>query len=466
MAQLTGDIIQMASSFTTPNLTFYGAAGTVTGSRYMLKTDKQNVLVDCGLFQGQKALRQKNWLNFPEDPTNINTVFLTHAHIDHSGYLPALVRQGFNGSIYCTPATHDLCKILLPDAAKLQEEEAAYHNRHGTSKHHPALPLFTSEDAEQALSLFRPLQKDFLELGDIQVRFHSNGHILGSSFLDVNVQGRHVLFSGDLGRPNDIIMNPPEPPCYADYLVVESTYGDRDHDKREIKGALADSINETIKRGGQVLVPAFAVGRAQAMLYLIHELQKARQIPHVPIYLDSPMAISATELMLKYHPLHRLSAQECRELDSNVHYTRTVEQSIALNQMDVPCIIVSASGMATGGRVLYHLKRMLPDERNTIIFAGFQASGTRGDRLVKGEEKIKIHDQYFPVQAKVENFDLLSAHADRNEIIRWLQKMPVAPKKVFITHGEPKAAESFREMLQEKLGWQAEVANLGDTVEL
>lgn len=450
----------------TPKLTFHGAAGTVTGSRYLLTSRNLRVLVDCGLFQGQRDLRSRNWLPFPEAAENIDAVFLTHAHLDHSGYLPALVKQGFKGPIHCTPATFDLCKILLLDAAKLQEEEAAFHNQHGTSRHEPALPLFTTEDAERALAQFSPVRDGRVELGEISVEFHSNGHILGSSCLDVQVEGRHILFSGDLGRPHDLIMRPPEPPPYADYVVVESTYGDRLHDQRDLKANLADCVNETIRRGGQILIPAFAVGRAQAVLYLLHLLQQQRLISRIPIYLDSPMAISATELMIKYHELHRLTPQQCRAMEGNVHYLRSVEQSMALNQMDAPSIIVSASGMATGGRVLYHLKRLLPDERNTIVLAGYQASGTRGHRLLRGEEQIKIHGHYYPVRARIENFDFLSAHADRDELLRWLRKLPVAPKQCFVTHGEPTSAAAFAETIRETLGWPAEVGTMGASIEL
>lgn len=448
------------------HLTFYGAAGTVTGSRYLITTDDERVVIDCGLFQGLKSLRLKNWEPFPVPASEVDAVFLTHAHLDHSGYLPALVEQGFRGPIYCTRATYDLCKLLLIDAAKLAEEEAAYNNRHGTSKHHPALPLFTTDDAEQALKLFEPVDTNVAKFADIRVEFHGNGHILGSSYLDVTVEGRHILFSGDVGRPSDFIMKTPTPPVYADYLVVESTYGNRLHDKRDIKENLADAVRETLRRGGTVLIPAFAVGRSQMVIYLLYQLQRKGLIPRVPVYLDSPMAISATELLLRYHELHRLSPQECKAMEENVHFCRTVEQSIALNNMEVPAVIVSASGMATGGRVLHHLMRLVTDARNTIIFAGYQAKGTRGDRLVSGEERIRIFGQYYPVKAQIINYDFLSAHADRDELIHWLKKIPVAPKHTFITHGEEDASQAFCQCLQDTFGWQASTPALGDSVEL
>lgn len=449
-----------------PHLTFYGAVGTVTGSRYCLKTKDHTVLIDCGQFQGIKEIRQRNWQPFPEPPENIDAVFLTHAHIDHSGFLPALVKNGFHGPIFCTEATADLCEVLLIDAAKIQEEDANYLNKHKLSKHKPALPLFTMEEAKKALDLFEPVGKDGAQIGDIHVNFHPNGHILGSSYLDVTAQGKHILFSGDVGRPHDIIMHSPQAPCYADYLVIESTYGDRLHPQRNIKESLADCINETIKQEGDVLIPAFAVGRAQAVIYLLYQLRKERKIPNVPIYLDSPMAISATRIMIKHHEEHRLNRKECQDMESNVHFVQTVEQSIALNFMEVPCIIVSASGMATGGRVLYHLKRLLPDSKNSVLFMGYQAQGTRGSRLVQGEPTVKIHGHHHPVKAHIENFDFLSAHADRDELMHWLSKMPVAPKLTMVTHGERDSSLAMSKAIEDGLGWKTQVPDFGDRVDL
>jgi len=447
-----------------PRLSFFGAAGTVTGSRYLLETENLRILVDCGLFQGYKFLREKNWQPFPVAADSIDAVILTHAHLDHSGYLPVLVAQGFKGPIYSTEATHDLCKILLLDSAKIQEEEANFRNRHKLSKHQPAKPLYTSQMAEKALALFEPVAEgESASFGDMQVNFHPNGHILGSAYLDVCLAGKHILFSGDLGRPSDLIMRPPEPPCYCDYLVIESTYGDRHHDQRDLMTIVADMISETVSNGGSVLIPSFAVGRAQSMLYLIQTLRNKKRIPYLPIYLDSPMAISATEVMQRYHYLHKLSHKQCLELSHDIQFLRTVEQSMALNQVAVPSIIVSASGMATGGRVLHHLKRMLGDHRNTVMFAGFQARGTRGAHLVDGEPKIKIHGRYYDVKARIENLDFLSAHADRDEILRWLQKIPTAPKHCFITHGEPEAADQLRITLNEELGWPASTPQMGES---
>jgi len=446
-----------------PRISFFGAAGTVTGSRYLLETQNSRILVDCGLFQGYKFLREKNWQPFPVDAASIDVVILTHAHLDHSGYLPVLVAQGFKGPIYSTAATRDLCKILLLDSAKIQEEEANFRNRHHISKHHPAKPLYTSDMAEKALALFEPVDEGkSASFGDMQVRFHPNGHILGSTYLDVCLAGKHILFSGDLGRPSDLIMRPPEPPCYCDYLVIESTYGNRLHDQRDLMTIVADIVNETVSHGGSVLIPSFAVGRAQGMLYLIQTLRNKKRIPYLPIYLDSPMAISATELMQRHHHLHKLSHKQCLKLSHDIQFLRTVEQSMALNEVVMPCIIVSASGMATGGRVLHHLKRMLGNHRNTVMFAGYQAGGTRGARLVAGEPKVKIHGQYYKVKARIENMDFLSAHADCDEILQWLKQIPAAPKHCFVTHGEAEAADQLRIKLNEELGWSASTPQMGE----
>jgi len=453
------------------SLTFHGAAGTVTGSRYLLDFNSRRVLVDCGLFQGYKHLRERNWRPFPVEPSSIEAVFLTHAHLDHSGYLPCLVKNGFKGTIYCTEATRDLCKILLMDAAKLQEEEAFYRNRHHYSKHDPALPLYTREDAKKALELFEVVHfssPDDLDpgvsLGELSVSFYPNGHILGSAFLDVLVAGRHILFSGDMGRSNDLIMRAPELPVYCDYLVIESTYGDRLHDNQDSWDKVAEIINETVATGGSVLIPSFAVGRAQALLYLITELKHRKMIPYLPIYLDSPMAISVTEVMQRHHRYHRLNKARCQQMSRDVTFTRTVEESMSLNSLHMPAIILSASGMATGGRVLHHLSRMLGDHRNTVLFAGYQAPGTRGARLVAGEKNIKIFGSYYNVKARIETMDFLSAHADHLELLHWLQNMPTAPKRCFVTHGEEAASDQFRITINEELNWSACVPIMGDKV--
>lgn len=449
------------------NLQFWGAANTVTGSRYLVRTPRRQVLVDCGLFQGYKLLRERNWRPFPVDPSSLDAVLLTHAHLDHSGYLPALVAHGFKGEIHCSEATAALCEVLWLDAAHLQEEEAKFRNRHGSTKHHPALPLFDTRQARAALKRLRPVELNQpLRLDDIAVRFHLNGHILGSCFLDVEADGRHILFTGDMGRPQDVLMRPPEPPCYADYLVVESTYGDRLHPDTDAAARIAEIINETVREGGTVLVPAFAVGRAQALMRLLTELRRQQRIPAIPVYLDSPMAINVTDIFCRYDEWHGLSPRECQEMNQQVQFTRSVEESQALNDRPGPKVIIAGSGMATGGRILHHLKYWLGKHTTTVMFTGFQAGGTRGDRLLRGEPRIKIHGEYYRVNARIENLDMLSAHADHRELLAWLRGMPVAPKHSFVTHGEPAAADAMRLHLQEELGWTACVPDNGEAFTL
>jgi len=448
-------------------LRFLGGVETVTGSRHLLHTDKHRVLVDCGLYQGVKHLRRRNWARFPVEPSTLDSVLLTHAHIDHSGYLPVLVKQGFKGRIHCTRATYELCKILLPDAGHLQEEDARYANRKGFSRHSPARPLFTVEDAHRALEYFEPVHyhETLKPAGHFEARFLPAGHILGSACIEVACEGRRIIFSGDVGRQNDPIMRPPEPLPEADYLVLESTYGDRLHERDDPSERLASIINETTDRGGIVLIPSFAVGRAQTLLYLIHQLRLRKAIPDLPVYLNSPMAIAATELFCRHHKEHRLSAEQCALIDNNTHYVRSVEESIDLNNSRYPAVIISASGMASGGRVLHHLKTLAPHGRNSIVLAGFQAPGTRGDALARGTDQLKIHGQYYPVRAAGHQLNSLSAHGDYEEILDWLGQGSLSPR-TFLTHGDPVPADNLRKLIEERLGWDARVAELYDEVKL
>ncbi len=450
-------------------LKFLGATGTVTGSKYLLTSDKYRVLVDCGLFQGLKQLRLKNWAQLPIKPSEVNAVVLTHAHIDHTGYLPLFVKNGFSGKVYCTEATRDLCKILLPDSAHLQEEEAEYANRRGFSKHHPALPLYTREDAFKALELLTPVPFDQdVNIGDdLTLRYYPNGHILGSAFARIHNSRTSVLFSGDIGRPNNILMKAPVTVKQADYLLLESTYGNRLHDRDDPMLKLATIINKTVKRKGVVLIPVFAVGRAQELLYYIHLLKTSGAIAdNIPVYLNSPMAVDATAIFTKFRGEHRLSKEECAALNRTAHIVNSVEESRALNQMKGPMIILSASGMASGGRVVHHLKAFAPKSNNTILFAGFQAEGTRGAALVAGAEEIKIHGEYVPVKATVEFISNLSAHADYAEILEWLRGFETAPRKTFIIHGEPLAADGMRRHIEEQLHWRTVVPEYLETVNL
>ncbi|HEY9277653.1 MAG TPA: MBL fold metallo-hydrolase [Methylotenera sp.] len=450
-------------------LKFLGATGTVTGSKYLLTSDKYRVLIDCGLFQGLKQLRLKNWAQLPIKPSEVNAVVLTHAHIDHTGYLPLFVKNGFSGKVYCTEATRDLCKILLPDSAHLQEEEAEYANRRGFSKHHPALPLYTKEDAFKALELLTPVPFDQdINIGDdLTLRYYPNGHILGSAFARIHNKKTSVLFSGDIGRPNNILMKPPVQVKQADYLLLESTYGNRLHERDDPMLKLASIINKTVKRKGVVVIPVFAVGRAQELLYYIHLLKASGAISDdIPVYLNSPMAVDATAIFSKHRGEHRLSKEECAALSRTARMVNSVEESRALNQMKGPMIILSASGMASGGRVVHHLKAFAPKSNNTILFAGFQAAGTRGAAMLDGAKEIKIHGEYVPVKASVESITNLSAHADYSEIITWLKGFESAPKKTFIIHGEPLAADAMRLHVEEQLHWHTEVPDYLETVNL
>jgi metallo-beta-lactamase family protein len=443
-------------------LSFLGAAGTVTGSRFLLEKGGSRILVDCGLFQGFKDLRERNWEPFPVPPQSIDAVLLTHAHIDHSGYLPALVRDGFRGKIFCSHATMELCQILWRDSGFLQEKDAQYANRHGFSRHKPALPLYTVRDAEAALPHLSPVPfNETLRLPQgPAIRLRHAGHILGAASIECDWDGTTIVFSGDLGRYGDAMMLDPEPVHAADYLVVESTYGNRRHDARDIEEALGEVIARTISRGGTVIIPAFAVGRAQSLLYHLERLKSAGALRNVPIFLDSPMAINASEMLCSHLDDHRLPAAACTRACDVAQYVRDVEESKALMNNPVPKVIISASGMATGGRVLHHLKRYAPDRRNTVLFAGFQAAGTRGAAMLAGAESIKIHGEFIPVRAEVDNLSMLSAHADADEIMQWLGTFRTPPRMTFIVHGEPGASEALRQRIEGDLGWACKVPQL------
>jgi metallo-beta-lactamase family protein len=453
----------------TMRLTFLGAAGTVTGSKYLLDFGERRLLIDCGLFQGFKQLRLRNWATLPVDPATIDAVVLTHAHLDHSGYLPLLAKQGFRGRVYCTDATAALCKLLLPDSGHLQEEEAAHANRRGYSKHRPALPLYSEADAREVLPRLAPLPFDrvFEPLPGVEVRFLLGGHILGAAIVSVSAHGREILFSGDLGRAHDLVMRAPVAVDSADYLIVESTYGDRRHDPADPRDKLADVISRTAARGGVIVVPAFAVGRAQTLLYLVHLLRDERRIPRtLRVYLNSPMATDVTALYHRFRGEHRLTPQQCDATCAVATIVNSVDESKALNEDRWPKVIIAASGMATGGRVLHHLRAFAPDERSTILLAGFQAGGTRGRALLDGAKSVKIFGQYVPVHAEVAMIDNLSAHADAAETLDWLRGFSRPPRQTFITHGEPPAADALRLRVAEALGWNSAVPDYLQTVEL
>ena len=449
-------------------MNFLGGTGTVTGSKYVIEAEGRKLMVDCGLFQGLKQLRLRNWAPLPLHPRDIDTVLLTHAHLDHSGYLPVLVREGYRGNIYCTRATCDLLEILLLDSARLQEEEADYANRHGFSKHHPALALYTVEDAEHALSRLRPVDRETdISLGaGVHARWSCAGHMLGASSVRITTAQRSILFSGDLGPKDDAVLRTPDAPQSADYIVVESTYGDRLHADVNAQEALAEVLRRTFNRGGIVVIPSFAVGRAQTLMYLIHRAKEASAIPNVPVYLDSPMAVDATVVFRMHSGEHKLGSEEVESMCGGVHVVKTPDESRWLDSRHMPMVIIAGSGMATGGRVVHHIKAFAGDPRNTILFAGFQAAGTRGASMVGGAQSVKIHGSYVPIRAEVANLDMLSAHADREGLIDWLAAAPKKPRAVYVTHGEPVAADALRLAIEERLGWNCMVPDYKEVVEL
>ncbi len=447
-------------------ITFLGGADTVTGSKYLIRHDKHRLLVDCGLFQGVKQLRLRNRTPLPVAPDQIDAVVLTHAHLDHSGYLPLLVKEGFAGKVHATRGTRDLCKILLPDSGYLQEEDAAFANRHGFSKHAPALPLYTRNDARACLKQIKAsgFGKRFSPIPGWHVTFLEAGHILGASSVLVEVAGRRILFSGDLGRTDDLIMRPPAHAPLADTVLIESTYGDREHPKDDLLAELAPLLRKVVARGGVAVVPVFAVGRAQALLHAIALLKRRREIPRsVPVFLDSPMAVHSTHLFEQHLGGHRLSEKESHALTRSATMVASTDESKALARRRGPMIILSASGMATGGRVLHHLSHYLGDHRNMVILTGFQAPGTRGASLADGARTLRIHGRDIDVKAEVAQLEAASAHADASQLLAWLRTMPGTPGQVYIVHGERNASDELRKRIGHELGWRAMVPEHGST---
>lgn len=454
------------------NITFLGAAGTVTGSRHLVEHGHHRLLVDCGLFQGVKNLRLRNREVFPSPPERISGVLLTHAHLDHSGYLPKLVKEGFTGPVYGTAATLDLLRILLPDSAKLMEQEAEQAKRRGYSRHKNPQPLYTARDVEHCYPRFAPLAWEIPRrlAGGFEVSLRCAGHILGAASARIAVKGGpSIVFSGDLGRPGDPLLPDPQPPAAADYVVIESTYGNREHPQEDALTTLAGHINKVHARGGSIIIPAFAVGRMQNLLWSLRALRRQKKIPEIPVYVDSPMASSATELYARHASDHCLSAADCVDAFSFAHYVADREESEKLQKRtgrDGSAIILSASGMATGGRVLHHIRNAAADPRNLILFAGFQAAGTRGADLVSGIRRLKMHGEYVNIECDVAQLDNASAHADATGLIAWLKAIPAPPKKVFVVHGEPAASDALRRRIQDELGFAAVVPEHGEKVEL
>lgn len=457
-------------------LTFYGAARTVTGSKYLLEADDARVLIDCGMFQGVKKLREKNWEPTPFDAKNLDAVVLTHAHLDHTGFLPRVVKEGFNRKVYCSEATGELAEIILFDSAKIQEYDAYYANKKGFSKHKPALPLYDGRDVEQTIKLFQTTKRGkwFSPAEPIWMRFHDAGHLLGSNLIEVEIRDQdppiRIVFSGDVGRYDGPLYHDPAPPPNCDYLICESTYGNREHSDVDLIKSLAEVVQRSVSRGGVMLIASFAIGRAQQLIYLLQLLKKQDKIPDLPIYLDSPMSCNATKIYKEHREDHDLSEGELDDdrpvlAGPSVHLVRKTDESKALNHLKGPAIIISSSGMMTGGRIVHHLKQRLPGKENTVVLGGYMAVGTRGRRLQEGNDTIRMHGMEIPVNAAIESIPGLSGHADRSGLLRWSGDLD-APKKTFLTHGEVDSAEALAEELTSARGWETVIPAIGDSHEL
>jgi len=454
-------------------LTFLGAARTVTGSKYLLEVGGRKILVDCGLFQGLKELRLRNWEPLPVDPTELAAVVLTHAHLDHTGYLPRLVSDGYRGRVFCTAGTADLCRLVLPDSARLQEEDARSANKHSYSKHHPALPLYRESDAFRAISQLQPFgfNRPFSLIDGVDLEFINAGHLLGSAFVKLTIKdGPIVLFGGDLGRYARPVLPDPSAPPQCDVLLVESTYGDRVHDPDDGGARLAAIIKETVGRGGKLIIPAFAIGRVEEVLYWIKRLEDEGRIPKLPVFLDSPMALEALQFYSgrasELDPDIQEAAQVRRFFTARFQPVASPQQSSELVRSKIPSIVVSSSGMATGGRVLFHLQSLLPDKRSTVLFVGFQAARTRGRKLVDGAAEVKIHGQLVAVNARIERIDSMSAHADSQEVLRWLGGFKRPPRKTYLVHGEPGPMDALKSTIESRLHWDVHAPAHLEQVEL
>lgn len=451
---------------------FLGAAGTVTGSQYLVSDGTRSILVDCGTFQGERSWREKNWQAPPFNPGEISAVLITHAHIDHIGMLPRLYRLGLRAPVYCSAATADLAKLLLLDSGSLQEEEASFRAKHQRSRHHPPLPLYTRQDVLEALNLIRPIEiNNSITVADgITATWSLMGHILGACSIALELGGKRLVFSGDVGRYGEPLLVDPVPVQLGDLLLIESTYGDRDHPHVDPREALADVVNNAAKRGGMVLIPSFAVGRTQTLLYYLRELKQSRRIPDIPVIVDSPMASDATEIYRQHRNEFDSAAHDLMSKGflpfalSKLYFTRSRDESIALNSIDAPMILLSASGMLTGGRVLHHLKHRVEDPRNTVLFVGFQPPGSRGDWMKRGNQTMTVLGEEVAVRAEVREISGLSAHADRSELLRWVRSCSGRPGRVAVVHGEPESAQHFAEALREELTWDAFVPSCGDSV--
>ncbi|MEO9257258.1 MAG: MBL fold metallo-hydrolase [Crocinitomicaceae bacterium] len=441
---------------------FLGAAETVTGSKYLVETSQKKFLVDCGLFQGIKELRLLNWNYLPVEASTIDFILLTHGHLDHVGYLPRLIKAGFKGKIYGTDPTLDIAEIILKDSAKIQEEEAERANKHGYSKHELAEPLYDLKDVEKTITHFTTIKtNEWIDFGDeIKVRYQQNGHILGSCFIEIHIEGKKFVFSGDVGQENDLLMFPPARPQEADVLFVESTYGDRLHIREDIKEQLKKIILETIAKGGSVIIPSFAVERAQTLMYLIWQMRKSGDIPEIPYIMDSPMGSSVLEVFSKYREWHKLSYDDFTEMCKMFKVVEDFKDTLKWISTPFPKIIIAGSGMATGGRVLSYLQSYIENPQNTVLFTGYQGEGTRGRKLLSGANEIKIYGKYYEVKAQIKIINGLSAHGDQKELINWMSEIKNKPEKVFIIHGERQAADTFRVKIKDTYGWDCIIPKL------
>lgn len=446
-------------------ITFFGAVEEVTGSRYLVEQSNTKILVDCGMFQGPWEIAKRNWDPFPVDPKSIEAIVLTHAHIDHTGYIPAFVKRGFKGPIYCSPGTYALCKLMLVDSGHLQEESAK--RAHDEADHEVFDALYTVRDAEESLKFFKPVEYDTaIKIGALTVTLIRSGHILGSAFVVVSDGTKKLTFSGDLGRPEQFIMKTPPPVAQTDFLVLESTYGDRLHAHSNTLETLGETVRATVAKGGLLVIPCFAVGRTEEILYCLYQLQQQHKIPTIPIYLDSPMAIKVAEFFCDYKDEYTFPQASCKDIFSIAKYVRTKEESKQLNDITHPAIIIAGSGMADGGRVPYHLKHCIADPKNTVLFVGFQARGTNGHALVHGVKKMKIQGKLYSVRADVREIKTMSAHADADEIVTWLSHFEQAPKTVFVTHGELKAAEALKATIEKRFQWSVVIPKYAESFEL
>lgn len=441
-------------------ITFLGGTETVTGSKFLLETERTRVLVDCGLFQGYKWLRRRNWQPLPLDVDSVDAVLLTHAHLDHSGYIPVLYKQGFRGPVFTHHATKDLCRILLADSGHLQEEDARFYRRHKLGKHDHPEPLYDRATAEASMELFKGVRFDQqIKVGDISFHLQPAGHILGAASIIVEADGKRVGFSGDVGRSQDVLMRPPRPLPELDLLLLESTYGNRRHEQEDPFQELAGIVNAVARKGGVLLIPSFAVGRAQMLQHILASLMASGQVPRMPVYLDSPMAIKVTDIFCQYHDQHRLTPEQCQQMCDFVTYTESVDASKALAGQSFPHIIIAGSGMATGGRILHHFKRLLGDPKSTVLFTGYQAGGTRGAKMLEGMDAVKIHGEWIPIRGKIDVITGLSGHGDYLELTDWLQRSELnEDTQIQLVHGDPEALEGLRVHLQEHTHFKVDVA--------